>query len=122
VGLERDPLSLVITTEELLGRNNSGSSLESQEYSHWDLLRWPHDTLYPQKLTLTSPTSSVPSVSIVHLRAKAMKFVSLFSLLCSKYYICMCGENIKYGKYIFIVIVLCLFSEANSTLLVVSDL
>jgi hypothetical protein len=28
VGLERGPLSLVSTTEELLGRNNSGSGLE----------------------------------------------------------------------------------------------
>jgi hypothetical protein len=32
VGLERDALSLVSTTEELLGRKSSGSGLESQEY------------------------------------------------------------------------------------------
>jgi hypothetical protein len=32
VGLERGPLSLVSTTEELLGRNNNGSSLENREY------------------------------------------------------------------------------------------
>jgi hypothetical protein len=31
VGLERGPLSLVSTTEELLDRNSSGSSLETQE-------------------------------------------------------------------------------------------
>jgi hypothetical protein len=30
VGLERGPLSLVSTTEELLGRNNSGFGLESR--------------------------------------------------------------------------------------------
>jgi hypothetical protein len=30
VGLERGPLSLVSTTEELLGRNSSGSGLESR--------------------------------------------------------------------------------------------
>jgi hypothetical protein len=29
VGLERDPLSLVSTTEDLLGRKNSGSGLET---------------------------------------------------------------------------------------------
>jgi hypothetical protein len=29
VGLERGPLSLVSTTEELLGRNSSGSGLEN---------------------------------------------------------------------------------------------
>jgi hypothetical protein len=32
VGLERGPLSLVSTIEELLGRNSSGSGLESREY------------------------------------------------------------------------------------------
>jgi hypothetical protein len=39
VGLERGPLSLVNTTEELLGRNNSGSGLESREYGHRDSSR-----------------------------------------------------------------------------------
>jgi hypothetical protein len=32
VGLERGPLSLVSTTEELLGRKSSGSCLEKREY------------------------------------------------------------------------------------------
>jgi hypothetical protein len=32
MGLERGPLSLVSTTEELLGRKNSGSALENREY------------------------------------------------------------------------------------------
>jgi hypothetical protein len=32
LGMERGPLSLVSTTEELLGRNISGSGLESLEY------------------------------------------------------------------------------------------
>jgi hypothetical protein len=106
VGLERGPLSLVSTIEELLGRNSSGSSLESQEYSHWDLLHWLHDTLYPQKLTLTLPTSSVPSVSIVHLWTKATKFVSLFCLLCSIIFACVVRilsmEN-TYLLYLFFV-------------------
>jgi hypothetical protein len=31
VGLERDPLSLVSTTEEILGRKSSGSSPENRE-------------------------------------------------------------------------------------------
>jgi hypothetical protein len=39
VGLERGPLSLVSTTEELLGRNSSGSGLEIREYGHGDPLR-----------------------------------------------------------------------------------
>jgi hypothetical protein len=32
VGLKRDPLSLVSTTEELLGRKSSGSGLENRDY------------------------------------------------------------------------------------------
>jgi hypothetical protein len=36
VGLERGPLSLVSTTEELLDRKNSGSCLENREYGHRD--------------------------------------------------------------------------------------
>jgi hypothetical protein len=36
VGLERGPLSLVSKTEELLGRNNSGSGLENREYGRRD--------------------------------------------------------------------------------------
>jgi hypothetical protein len=38
VGLERGPLSLVSTTEELLERKNSGSGLEGREYGTGDPL------------------------------------------------------------------------------------
>jgi hypothetical protein len=76
VGLERGPLSLVSTIEELLGRTTSGSGLENRENGRGDPLRWPHDTLYPQKLSLTSPTSGGRSVGIVLLRAKATEFFS----------------------------------------------
>jgi hypothetical protein len=41
VGLERGPLSLVSTAEELLGRNSSGSVLEIREYGRGDSSRWP---------------------------------------------------------------------------------
>jgi hypothetical protein len=62
-GLERSPLSFVRTIEELLewssGRGNS--------------LRWPRNTLYPEKFALTSPTSG-GSVDIVRLRCKATEF------------------------------------------------
>jgi hypothetical protein len=40
-----------------------------------DSLRCPRDTLYPQKLTLTSPTSGGRSVGIVRLRTKATEFL-----------------------------------------------
>jgi hypothetical protein len=36
-----------------------------------DPLRGPRDTLYPQKLALTSSTSGVRSVGIVRLRTKS---------------------------------------------------
>jgi hypothetical protein len=36
VGLERGPLSLVSTTEELLGRNSSCAGLERREYGRRD--------------------------------------------------------------------------------------
>jgi hypothetical protein len=38
VSLERDPLSLVGTTEELLGRKSSGSDLEIREHGRRDQL------------------------------------------------------------------------------------
>jgi hypothetical protein len=37
VSLAWGPLSLVITTEELLGSNGSGSALESREYGRRDV-------------------------------------------------------------------------------------
>jgi hypothetical protein len=70
VGLERGPLSLESTTEELLGRNSSGSGLENREYGSGDPLHWPRDTLYPQKLALTSPTCGGRLVGIIRLRTK----------------------------------------------------
>jgi hypothetical protein len=57
VGLERGPLGLVSTIEELLERKSSGSGLEIREYGRRDSSRWPRDTIYPQKLALTSPTN-----------------------------------------------------------------
>jgi hypothetical protein len=39
VGLERGPLSLVSTIEELLGRKSSGSGLENREYGLRDQSR-----------------------------------------------------------------------------------
>jgi hypothetical protein len=38
MGLEWSPLCLVSTTEELLGRNSSGYSLENREYGREDVL------------------------------------------------------------------------------------
>jgi hypothetical protein len=60
--------------EELLGRNSSSSSLENREYSSGDPLHWPRDTLYPQKLPLTSLKSDGRSVGIVCLRTRVTEW------------------------------------------------
>jgi hypothetical protein len=62
---------LVSRMEEVLGRNNSGSGVEIRECGLGDPLRWPRDTLYPQKLAQTSLTSVCLSVGIVRSRTKA---------------------------------------------------
>jgi hypothetical protein len=72
VGLERDPLSLVSTTEELRWRKSSESGLENREHGRRDPSRWPRGPLYQQKLTLTSPTSGGHSVNIVRSRNDVM--------------------------------------------------
>jgi hypothetical protein len=43
-----------------------------------NLLRWPRDTLYPQKLALTSQTSSDRSVGVVRLGTKGTDFFFKF--------------------------------------------
>jgi hypothetical protein len=79
MGLELGPLSLVSTTEELHGRNSSGSSPLNREYGRGDPLCWPRNTLSAKKkLALTSCGCSV---GIVHSRTQATEFVSfVFSL------------------------------------------
>jgi hypothetical protein len=72
VGLERDPLSLISTIEELLGRKTSGCSLEIQEYGHRDLSCRPMSIR--NMLALSSPTSGGRSVDIVCSRAQATEF------------------------------------------------
>jgi hypothetical protein len=78
VGPERDPLSLVSTTEELLKSNSSGSSLESREYDegfrHADHVA----PSFRKKLPLTSLTSGGRSDGIVRLRTEAMEFQSIY--------------------------------------------
>jgi hypothetical protein len=83
VGLERGPLSLVSTTEELLGRKSNGSGLETENTAEGDPPRWPRETLYPQKLVLTSLTSGGHSVGIICLRTQSTEYV-LFVFLVSE--------------------------------------
>jgi hypothetical protein len=52
------------------------NGLEIWEYGRRDPSRWPRDTLYPQKLTLTSPTRGGRSVCIVRSRTQATEIFS----------------------------------------------
>jgi hypothetical protein len=65
--LPSSPLYLPVKKTEINGRG--------------DPLRWPSDTLYPQKLALTSLTSDGRSVGIVRLRTKGHRVWSSFSFL-----------------------------------------
>jgi hypothetical protein len=74
VDLEWGPPSPVVTIQELLGRNNSGYGIEGRECGHGDLLSRSRDTLYPQKLALTSSTRGGHSIGIVSSRTKTKEF------------------------------------------------
>jgi hypothetical protein len=74
VGLERGPLSLVSTIEELLKRKSSGFGLAIRKYGRkgsGGVTTW-----HPlsEKLALTCPTSGGRSVGILRLRTQATEF------------------------------------------------
>jgi hypothetical protein len=74
MSLERGPLGLVRITEELLEWKSSASGSRKSRLTAVEILRLPRDTVYPQKLALTSPNSGGHTVGIVCLKAKATKF------------------------------------------------
>jgi hypothetical protein len=57
------------------------TGLEIREHGRRDPSRWPRGTLYPQMLTLTSPTSGGRSVGIVRSLAQDTEFVLFVCLL-----------------------------------------
>jgi hypothetical protein len=65
VGLERNSLSLVSTTEELLGRTSSGSGLKNREYGFRVSVALTTRQLLPAKLALIWMTSDGRSVGTV---------------------------------------------------------
>jgi hypothetical protein len=75
VGQERGPLSLVSTTEELLGRKTSGSGLENRDYglkgsiavTTWHPLSGNVGSIFAK--------SCGPSVGIVRWRTQATEFL-----------------------------------------------
>jgi hypothetical protein len=64
-GLERNPHSLVRTTEELLGRYSSGSGQENRDYRLGGSIALTTQHPLSAKVGTTSPTSGGRSVGIV---------------------------------------------------------
>jgi hypothetical protein len=77
--LERGPLGLVSSIEELLEREGSGSGLEIQEYGSRDPSCWPRGTLYPENVG-TKPTSGDRYVGIVRSRSKTTEVFYFYFL------------------------------------------
>jgi hypothetical protein len=57
------------------------TGLEIREYGRRDPSHWPRGTLYPQTMTLTSPTSDGRSVGIVRSWTQATEFVLWIQLI-----------------------------------------
>jgi hypothetical protein len=82
VGLEWGSLSLVSTTEELLGKKQRLRSRKPRIWQ-WGYIALPCDALYQQKLVLTS-TSGGRSFGIIRSWTKTTvcSFLKLHSLIC----------------------------------------
>jgi hypothetical protein len=65
VGLERGPLTLVSTVEELLERKRSGPGLDNQDYGRRNLRALTTRHPLSAEVFLTSQTSGIRSVGIV---------------------------------------------------------
>jgi hypothetical protein len=78
VGLERGPLSLVITIQEPFERNSRGSGIESRKYGLRDPSRWPRGT--------NCPTIGGRSVGIVRSRTQAREFSFYIKFSFPQYY------------------------------------
>jgi hypothetical protein len=86
LGLDRVPLSLVSTTEELLGRKRSVSGPESREYGRVGIRHTDNVAPYIRKtFALTSPTRGGRSVGIVRSRTQATEFNFSFFFISFMY-------------------------------------
>jgi hypothetical protein len=86
VGLERGPLSLVTTIEELLERKNSSFGLENRDYVRRDPPRWPYRKWYLQNVVVAARTSllSFYVTAITTIHATNSYTVVTFTHFCGK--------------------------------------
>jgi hypothetical protein len=83
VGLERGPLSLVSTTEEVLARKSSGSGLENRDYGSRGFVTLNYAiTSIRKQLALTSPTSGDHWFCVVRSRTQAKDLFVVFCFVC----------------------------------------
>jgi hypothetical protein len=87
-GLQRGPLSLVRTTEELLEEKVSAAVYKTEINDRGNPLRWPRDTLYPQKLALLRQQAVV---------ARGPKPWSLV-LVCTKFHFLGSNDSLSLAR------------------------
>jgi hypothetical protein len=102
VGLERGPLSLVSTIEELLGRKSSSSGLVETENTAVGI-RHDHVAPYTPKLAYFSPTSGGCSVGIVRSQTRAPEFLPIDGSLLTFYKDVTLWYTFQYESHIFLV-------------------
>jgi hypothetical protein len=84
VGLERGPLSLMSTIEELLERKSSGSGLEIREYGH----------RRSAALTTRHPSISKVGINFANKRWSLSRYSSLAGSGHRVRFVCLWGKNI----------------------------
>jgi hypothetical protein len=100
VGLQRGPLSLVNTLEELLRRKSSGSGLENREYGRKGSVKlstW-------HKMAPTSLTSSGRSVGIVRSRIQATELGYLYQCIISMRLNIIRGTFVRHSRHSHIIV------------------
>jgi hypothetical protein len=98
MGLERGPLSLVSTTEELLDIKVA-APVQKTENKAIGIRHGDHVAPSIRKtLTITSPTSGGRSVGIVRSRTRTMEFSLVFSFSINKkfYYLQIYSDEYRY--------------------------
>jgi hypothetical protein len=99
VGMERGPLSLVSTTEELLGTKSNGSGLESREYGLW-IRHADHVAPSIRKVwhLLRQQAAVAPPVEFARgLRPRNLVFSLIIGINC-----CITLEVMQYNEMLFV--------------------